>query len=399
MIDSLCDELQSLDIKNVFIYVGDAVRWDYLPDEVASAGTVVKTVASSIHSPPSFASLATGRYPPNHGVFSFSNQVNPDVPTIFDLKDYETRFLNSVREQSHDVDPIHSVLREQPPDVTTPFENISSPFVVMERGPGGHAPYGDFDGTAWEYFRARGGAPIECIRSEYRQAVEADATAFQQRLDDLADAGLTEDTLVIYTSDHGELLGEDGGLGHNAPMRPELVSVPTVFVHPDIGIGKVADQHFRHVDLLPTIMSVLSTSLNSELDGQAVTDGLSDDPGLTFYESSFLPDNIPFFDGNLHYEGAWDASGGYTFAKGGRSNRLAILFGKTVKSSKRSYLHRNINRATKSYWADEMCFGQPGFERDQALDHLRKVKERKVASTSVDLTGDAEDHLRDLGYL
>ncbi|UPV75248.1 sulfatase-like hydrolase/transferase [Halorussus limi] len=399
MANGLCESLQSLDVENVFVYVGDAVRWDYLPDEISSEGAVIKTVAASVHSPPSFASLSTGLYPPTHGVSSFSNQVHPNIPTLFDLDGYETRFLNSVREQSHDVDPIYSVLREQPPDVTNPFKNLPSPFVVMERGPGGHAPYGDFDGTAWEYFQNRRESQINLIQSEYGQAVKADAVTFQERLNDLEDAGLTEDTLVIYTSDHGELLGEGGGLGHNEPMRPELVYVPTVFIHPDIDSQTVSGRHFRHVDVVPTITSILSAPLEGELDGRAATDGLSEEPGLTFYDSSFLPDAIPFLDGNLCYEGAWDAAGGYMFAKSGRSDRLAVLFGKSVKSAKRGYLRRNIARAAKSYWTDEKAFGQPDFERDQATAQLQEVRERKIATTEVKLTDDAEDQLHDLGYL
>lgn len=398
MSGTLRETLQSLDVENVFLYVGDAVRWDSLPNEVASAGTVVKTVVASIHSPPSFASLATGRYPPTHGVFSFSNRIHPKVPTLFDIEGYQTRFLNSVREQSHDIDPIYSVLREEPPEVEDPFEDLASPFVVMERGPGGHAPYGEFDGTAWEYFRARSGASVDRIRSEYRTAVKNDAATFQRRLDNLTDEGLADDTLVVYTSDHGELLGEGGGLGHNEPMRPELVYVPTVFVHPDVE-SRTLSGHFRHVDLLPTLTSVLSTSLPGEPDGHSAVNGLSDDPGLTFYDSSFLPDAVPFLDGNLRFKGAWDADGGYTVADCGRADRLSVLLGKAARSAKREYLRRNFGQALRSYYAGNRRFGRPGFERSRGVEHIREVEEREVAGTEMELTDDAEDRLRDLGYL
>jgi arylsulfatase A-like enzyme len=42
--------------------------------------------------------------------------------------------------------------------------------------------------------------------------------------------GILDDSLVIFTSDHGELLGEYNGLYHHqTPVVPELVYVPLAF--------------------------------------------------------------------------------------------------------------------------------------------------------------------------
>jgi len=64
-------------------------------------------------------------------------------------------------------------------------------------------------------------------------------------------------TLVIFTSDHGELLGEYGGLtGHVRPPCPELVYVPTVFIHPLIKNKKTEESIMRHVDLYKPMGSI-----------------------------------------------------------------------------------------------------------------------------------------------
>ncbi|WP_134670269.1 sulfatase-like hydrolase/transferase [Halorussus marinus] len=398
MVDNLCDALQALDVENVFVYVGDAVRWDYLPGEIASEGTVVRTVAASIHSPPSFASLATGRYPPSHGVFSFSNRVHSDVPTLFEMDEYQTRFLNSVHEKSGNVDPIYSVLRERPPNVKNPFEDLSSPFVVMERGPGGHAPYDRTFSAADRYFSQN--HETNQIRTEYRGAIQEDADKFQRRLTSLEEEGLLDDTLVIYTSDHGELLGEGGAVGHNAPMRPELIWVPTVFVHPSLDTETLHEDIIRHVDVFPTILEVLCVPFEeTDFDGVALGRAAPPSIGLSFYRNRVLPENIPFLSGKLAYEGAWDRSGGFVFARTHKAERLAALAGKAAKSPKRHYLRSHPYAVLRSYLEDDVQYGNPSFSKSGAEEVITNASQDSCVRQTVDIGEEAEQHLRDLGYL
>jgi arylsulfatase A-like enzyme len=74
-------------------------------------------------------------------------------------------------------------------------------------------------------------------------------------LDYLESEGLLDDTLIIYTSDHGELLGDYGAWGKRslidaASRIPLLVSYPERFEQ-----GAVAESVCSNVDLLPTILS------------------------------------------------------------------------------------------------------------------------------------------------
>ncbi|WP_222920217.1 sulfatase-like hydrolase/transferase [Natrinema sp. SYSU A 869] len=400
--------LEALEVENVFVYVGDAVRWDAVPDRVTDRAATVRTVSASTHSPSSFASLATGRYAMNHGVVTFDRRLPSDVFRLFDVPGHETRFLNSIfayaqREHGNAVDPIHTVLDVEPPAVDDPLEGLESPFVAMERGPGGHAPYGDFAGTASEYFQRRGGADAVTLRDEYRRSVELDIDLFFERLTRLEEARLAEETLVIYTSDHGELLGEGGELGHSSPMRPELVYVPTAFFHPELPATTVNDAAFHHADLLPTILDVLGVEPTMEqstgFDGRSAARALADEPRPCTYENRVLPSSLPFGSGSLHYEGVWDAGGGYAFARTPLPERLLVLAGKAVASAKRGYVRRHLPHAFGAYASGGASeYGEPAFTERKATQLLERVAADSVTGEQVDLSADAEQRLQDLGY-
>ena len=103
----------------------------------------------------------------------------------------------------------------------------------MERGNNTHSPYsGEFESLK-AYYEDRGN-DIEQIKRDYRNAVERTRNQFEKRITELEDRGILEETLVVFTSDHGELLGEYGELDHGAPICPELAYVPTVFIHPGL---------------------------------------------------------------------------------------------------------------------------------------------------------------------
>lgn len=395
-----------LDVDNVYIYVSDALRWDSLHPKVAQSGTVIKSVAASTHSPSSFASLLTGLYPPNHGVQSFRHQLQSSTSKILDIPNYDTRFLNSIfahaeRKHSTPADPIYSVLNTESPQSTDPFTNLEEPFCIIERGPGGHAPYGGFDGTAGEYFRQKGAANIQKIRNDYAQSVELDADLFSNRLEKLRENNLTGDTLVIFTSDHGELLGEGGELGHTSPMRPELVYVPTVFIHPILPSTEIEDSIFHHVDLFPTVADILNveSEFSGSVDGHSGLERISNDPRPCFYNNAVLPDWTPLISGQLHYNGVWDATGGYVNVESQLSDRLAVLGGKALLSSRRKFILRNLSDAFNAYFdGNTITYGSPSFSADDVDSILAHTANSPTHEQRTELSEAAEQQLRDLGY-
>lgn len=88
--------------------------------------------------------------------------------------------------------------------------------------------------------------------------------AIARILDSLEASGLAENTIIVFTSDHGDLLGAHGGLQQKwcsafdeAIHIPLLVSGPGI-VAPSGGISTPTS----HVDLLPTLLGLADIDVN-----------------------------------------------------------------------------------------------------------------------------------------
>lgn len=87
-------------------------------------------------------------------------------------------------------------------------------------------------------------------------------------LDALERSGLAENTLVIFTTDHGELLG-DHGLWMKGPFHYEqLVRIPMLMRWPGgFAGGQRHSALINQVDLAPTVLAAVGQPLPAELDG------------------------------------------------------------------------------------------------------------------------------------
>ena len=75
-------------------------------------------------------------------------------------------------------------------------------------------------------------------------------------LTELDDLGMLNNTIVIFTADHGELCGAHGMHGKGATAFREQNNVPFMIYHPDIQGGRKCQAVTSHVDLIPTILAM-----------------------------------------------------------------------------------------------------------------------------------------------
>jgi arylsulfatase len=99
---------------------------------------------------------------------------------------------------------------------------------------------------------------LNCVRDVDHHLVEI--------LDELEDLGIADKTIVIYTSDHGELCGAHGISGKGATAFREQNNVPFIISHPAHKGGKRCKAVTSHVDIAPTVVS-MARGKSSEVKG------------------------------------------------------------------------------------------------------------------------------------
>lgn len=85
--------------------------------------------------------------------------------------------------------------------------------------------------------------------------------------------GLTDDTLVVFSADHGDFLG-DHQMMLKGPIHYEaLVRVPLVVCGPGFAAGAVIDEPVGTIDLAPTFLAATGAPVPDALQGRPLLDG------------------------------------------------------------------------------------------------------------------------------
>jgi len=99
------------------------------------------------------------------------------------------------------------------------------------------------------------------LQARYASEVRAADAALGALVRELRSRGLWENTLVVFTADHGEALGEHGTVGHVVNLYDELLHVPLVLRLPhdrrDPELEAAERALVRHVDVAPTVLDSL----------------------------------------------------------------------------------------------------------------------------------------------
>ena len=108
-------------------------------------------------------------------------------------------------------------------------------------------------------------------------------------LDQLEHSGELENTLVVYTADHGEMLGEHGLWLKNVLLE-NAARVPLILPARDLPRGRVVDTPVSHVDMVATMLDLAgahrSRRTRAARRWSALANGKTDShPGFTYSES------------------------------------------------------------------------------------------------------------------
>ena len=168
-----------------------------------------------------------------------------------------------------------------------PVPNRHARAIFQPEDPGGTAAPPPADGTpAWalDYFR--------CI-----SAIDEN---FGRLLDALDQSGLSENTVVVFTSDNGYYIGEHrlgDEIGDKRSAYDESMRIPMLVRYPKLLARRaLADELVLNVDLAPTFLDLAGVAVPPEMQGKSWAPLLTQaDPGwrTAFFYEYFFENKFP----------------------------------------------------------------------------------------------------------
>jgi arylsulfatase A-like enzyme len=184
-------------------------------------------------------------------------------------------FLNDdeTRRSAGDYEPANQV-RLAKQFINTQVKRKSSFFCTLSVG----IPHNPYDSQGWatepisivlrENVPPASRREARLVLSEYYGMVSRFDVTFQDLLDHLSNLGVLDDTIVIVTSDHGDMLYSQGERLKRKPWE-ESLRVPFAIRWPAGGIraGSTSDALMASIDVMPTLLGLLALPLPSGLEG------------------------------------------------------------------------------------------------------------------------------------
>jgi arylsulfatase A-like enzyme len=116
----------------------------------------------------------------------------------------------------------------------------------------------------------------------------------------LKKAGVEENTILIFTSDHGDMLYSQGKVRKQKPWD-ESVLVP-LLVHYPAGLGNVKRElslPFSNVDILPTLLGISNMNIPKSVEGTNYASILAGKKQPTGDEAALIQVPVPFHENNF----------------------------------------------------------------------------------------------------
>ncbi|RTE53932.1 DUF4976 domain-containing protein [Arenibacter aquaticus] len=129
----------------------------------------------------------------------------------------------------------------------------------------------------------------------------------------IQDAGISDNTIIVFTSDHGEMLGSH----HIRPKQKQVpwaesVRIPFLLKYPALlGKKKIeVDAPINAPDILPTLLSLADLPVPEFIDGESMVDVIKN-PGLKKDKATLVMNVSPFAGKSDEYRGVYTSRYAY----------------------------------------------------------------------------------------
>jgi arylsulfatase A-like enzyme len=160
------------------------------------------------------------------------------------------------------------------------------PEYIEQFSPGYHGPIEmvthEFFARQRETWRSASAEDVRRVRALYDNEVRYMDDSLGAHFRNLDKWGLTEKTILVFTSDHGDEQFEHG-VGHRYSLYSPEIHVPLIVVYPPrIPQGVRVHSIARSLDIFPTVLDLAGISLTSrvsaEIQGRSLIPDLKEPP-------------------------------------------------------------------------------------------------------------------------
>ena len=142
-------------------------------------------------------------------------------------------------------------------------------------------------------------AEAERVAPLYFTAVHEIDEQVGRIVDALAERGLTEDTLIVFTSDHGTQLGSQGRIDKNVPFE-ESMRIPLIVSGPSDLVPGHCSTLIGSLDLAPTLLGLVGLAdavprrmVGRDLSGRILSHaGAEEDSAVPFFHDEAASDGL-----------------------------------------------------------------------------------------------------------
>jgi len=113
---------------------------------------------------------------------------------------------------------------------------------------------------------------LRVLRAHYAGQVTLVDRWLGKLLQKVEDLGLYEDTMVVFTSDHGTYIGEHNSIGKTPVLYEEIAHIPLIVRVPDSMGGKrgVSNALVQPPDLMPTYLDLAGAEIPDTVQGKSL---------------------------------------------------------------------------------------------------------------------------------
>jgi choline-sulfatase len=110
---------------------------------------------------------------------------------------------------------------------------------------------------------------VAVTRRQYCAAIEAIDDGVGWMLDALKRRGMLENTVLVFSSDHGEMLGDHGMYTKSVPYEASI-RVPLLIAAPGVENGQVSNAQVELIDINPTLCELADLPAQHDIDARSL---------------------------------------------------------------------------------------------------------------------------------